>query len=238
MPGIRERARERLNHLGNRVFAPTRGGFGYFTNSGPRTARKVALTFDDGPSKPSTVEVLDALDEHGVPGTFFCVGAHAQRFPDLLVRMVERGHVVANHTIAHRRFSTFNLLDDGHIDAATKAIVAAIGREPLLFRPPWGWLTPWEARRARQRGYTIVGWDVHTLDWVVPEIDGAQIADAVCRDVQPGSIVLLHDARSLLFDCVKPQTAHAVRRIVPELKARGYELVTVPELLGVPAYSS
>jgi peptidoglycan-N-acetylglucosamine deacetylase len=238
MQSAKHLAARLANTAGNALLSPPVGGFGLVHNHGPRSVRKVALTFDDGPSKPSTERLLDAMDALGVPGTFFCVGLHVQRHPDLVRRMFRTGHVVANHSMGHRRIDGLRLSGGEHIDASAREITEVIGRRPLLYRPPWGWLTPWEGRRLVQRGYSIIGWDVYTLDWRVPEIDGATIAEGICRAVRPGSIILLHDAYAMLTDCTKVEMTHAVQHLVPRLRASGYEFVTVPELLELPAYGT
>ena len=99
-------------------------------------------------------------------------------------------------------------------------------------------LTPWEGQRLTQRGYLIIGWDTYTLDWKLPEIDGGMIAEGICRDVQPGSIILLHDSHGIRPKCDKFEMVRAVQQLVPQLRAEGYEFVSVPELLGVPGYSA
>jgi peptidoglycan/xylan/chitin deacetylase (PgdA/CDA1 family) len=174
----------------------------------------------------------------GVPGTFFCVGTNATYHPDLLQRMVAEGHVVGNHSLAHKRITSLRPGSCGHhIDSSAELISQIIGQRPRLYRPPWGWLTPWEGRRLTERGYTVVGWDVYTLDWQIPEPDGAAVAEKARRDTRPGSILLFHDAYACAAEWHKSQTTRAIQHIVPMLRAEGYEFVTASELLGVPAYA-
>ena len=156
--------------IGTRYLSPPRTAFGNYVNHGPRDRKVVALTFDDGPSLGATEAVLDVLDSHGIPGTFFCVGENILANPDLLRRQVETGHCVGSHSERHSRGAGLSFTDTAHIEAAEAAFVEVLGRAPTLYRPPWGWLTPWEARRLHRRGYTIVGWDVYTLDWQIPEL--------------------------------------------------------------------
>ncbi|MEO0493788.1 MAG: polysaccharide deacetylase family protein, partial [Actinomycetota bacterium] len=127
------------------------------------------------------------------------------------------------------------LRDTDHIESAEAAFVEVTGERPTLYRPPWGWLTPWEARRLHARGYTIVGWDVYTLDWQIPEPDHREVADAILADTQPGSIICLHDAYPLEERWEKDVTRLAVLDAVPKLQADGYDFVTVDDLLDVPA---
>ncbi|SRR6266545_4903201 len=226
-----------INGVGNLILSPPYGGFGYFNNHGPRDQRKIALTFDDGPSRPCTQILLDVMSELNVKGTFFCVGVNATLHPDLITRMHHEGHAIGNHSMAHRRWSSLKLGNDGHIDQATDIISQIIGCTPRLYRPPWGWLTPWEGRRLAQRHYTIVGWDVYTLDWQLPEPDGNWIADEARRETRPGSILLFHDGIPNTKVWVKEVTIRAIRKLVPALRADGYEFVTIPDLLNIPAYA-
>ena len=226
-----------LDKTGTLILSPPVGGFGYFRNHGPRDVRKVAITFDDGPSQPCTEALLDAMAELNVRGTFFCVGVNTRWHPKLVRRAYEAGHDIANHSWEHSRKAGVRLGKNcDHIDRGAEAIADAIGVRPRLYRPPWGWMTPWEGRRLTQRGYTVVGWDVYTLDWQWPEPDGQMMAEVAHRATKPGSIILWHDANAGVKNWDKKQTIRAIQHLVPALRADGYECVTASELLGVPAY--
>lgn len=227
-----------IDKTGTLLLSPPVGGFGYFKNHGPRTHKKIALTFDDGPSKPCTEQLLDAMAELDVKGTFFCVGVNAAWHPDLMRRMYAEGHVIGNHSLEHSRKAGLKFGDgDDHIDGGARIISEIIGCMPRLYRPPWGWLTPWEGQRLTKRGYTVVGWDVYTLDWQWPEPDGCVVAQDARRITKPGSILLFHDANAGVKHWEKTQTTRAIQEIVPALRADGYEFVTIPELLNIPAYA-
>lgn len=219
-----------------RLLSPPYGGWPHYMYHGPRTARRVALTFDDGPCRGSTEVLLDTLGELGVRGTFFCVGENIAMNPGILERLDQEGHVAGSHSQRHSRGAGLSFRDTDHIESAERAIGDVLGRRPALYRPPWGWLTPWEGRRLKSRGYTIVGWDVYTLDWKLPELDPREIADAAITDTRPGSIYCFHDAYPLVAEWNKSVTVEAVKRLVPKVWAMGYEFVTVDELLGVAAY--
>jgi peptidoglycan-N-acetylglucosamine deacetylase len=219
-----------------KLLSPPYGGRPHYVYHGPRTAKQVALTFDDGPCRGSTEALLDALGELGAPGTFFCVGENVAMNPTILERIDREGHTVGSHSQRHSRGAGLSLRDTEHIESAEAAIEAVLGRRPALYRPPWGWLTPWEARRLRARGYTIVGWDVYTLDWQIPEPDPIDVASAAIGDTKPGSIYCFHDAFPLVAEWTKSVTVESVRRLVPAVRAMGYEFVTVDRLLGVDAY--
>ena len=235
-----------VSPMGNKLLSPPHGGFGYFRSHGPRDQRKIALTFDDGPSKPCTETLLDSLGKLNVKATFFCTGMNVRWHPDVLLRAHAEGHIIGNHSMAHRRMASLVPGRDGqHIDEGAKVISEVLGLRPRLYRPPWGWLTPWEARRLLQRGYTIIGWDVYTLDWQwhtkgweEPFPDVIQVAEKARQDTRPGSILLFHDTGARLQFWDRKETAQVIEHIVPALRDEGYEFVTIPELLNVPAYAT
>lgn len=221
-----------------KVLSPPFGSRRHYRNHGPRDRRSLALTFDDGPCRGSTEALLDALGDLDAPGTFFCVGENVAMNPDIVRRADAEGHVVASHSQSHRRGAGLSWNDTGHILDAERQIEAALGKRPSLYRPPWGWLTPWEGRRLHGLGYTVVGWDVYTLDWQIPEPPTAEVAASAVADAQPGSIFCFHDAFPLVDSWEKSVTVDTVRTIVPALRDQGYEFVTVAELLGVEPYRS
>jgi peptidoglycan/xylan/chitin deacetylase (PgdA/CDA1 family) len=233
---LKQAARATVDRVGDELLRPPRGGFGYFKNHGPRTERAVALTFDDGPSRPATEELLARLKELAVPATFFCVGLNVEKNPDLVARAHEAGHVIASHSMDHRRACALSPFGEAHIADSERAIERIIGKRPALYRPPWGWLTPWEGKRLTRRGYTVVGWDVFTLDWQTPPPPFTEIAAGAQREVQPGSILLFHDGRTFQDRWEAPATIEAVTSLIPALRNDGYRFVTVSELLRVPAY--
>lgn len=219
-----------------KLLAPPMGGRRHYVNHGDRGRRQVALTFDDGPCRGSTEALLDALGELDAPGTFFCVGANVDMNPQIVERLDREGHVVGSHSQRHERGAGLSWRDTEHILSAERSIAEVLGKRPALYRPPWGWLTPWEGRRLRRLGYTVIGWDVYTLDWQIPEPDPTDVADEAIADTRSGSIYCFHDAFPLVDSWDKAVTVEAVKRLVPTVRAQGYEFVTVDRLLDVPAY--
>jgi peptidoglycan/xylan/chitin deacetylase (PgdA/CDA1 family) len=225
-----------VDPVGNFVLMSRAGDWGTGYRHGPRTEKLVALTFDDGPVLGGTEAVLEALDEGGAPGTFFCVGANIAMHPHIVQRAHAGGHVLGVHSMNHGRTGALSLTDVAHIDECVRELQAVIGRKAALYRPPWGWMTPWEAVRLRQRQLAIILWDIETRDWLVPCPDGAVMAAEALPLVQPGSIIVFHDGMTHATHHEKPETARAVRSLIAELRARDYRCVTIPDLLGIPAY--
>ena len=225
-----------LDAIGNVVLTSPVADLGLAHRHAPRTEKLVALTFDDGPVLGGTEQVLDALNEQSVPGTFFCVGANALLHPEIIRRADAAGHVIGVHSMHHSRLSTISLTETAHIDECVRVLRETLGKTPALYRPPWGWLTPWETLRLRDRGLAIIRWDIETADWKVPCPSGAEMSAWALSQVRPGSVIVFHDGMTHADRHEKPETAEAVRLLVPALQARGYRFVTAAELFDIPAY--
>jgi peptidoglycan/xylan/chitin deacetylase (PgdA/CDA1 family) len=186
-----------------------------------RDGRAVALTFDDGPNPAATPVILDALAERGVKATFFILGRHAERWPDLVQRVAAEGHGVANHGYFHRKLhfkSPSYVRRD--LELGTEKIEAASGERPRFFRAPHGFRAPWVTAIARSLGQRTVGWSLGVWDTDLPGVE--VIADRTVNGAKPGSILLLHDGDGYDPDGDRMQTARAVPLIVDRLLAQGY----------------
>lgn len=197
--------------------------------------RAAALTFDDGPHPVGTPAVLEALARRNVRATFFVIGQQAERHPDLLRRIDEAGHLVGNHSHRH-----------GHADAlrgarwwreellrCNRAVEAAIGRTPTLFRPPMGVKSPRMGVAVGQLGLTTVTWTRRARDG--RRADPKRIL-ARLHGAEPGEILLLHDGVDPRFDRDPRPTAAALGSLLDELLGPGRleRLVRVDELLSLP----
>ncbi len=194
--------------------------------------RRIALTFDDGPSE-WTAPILDALEAAGGHATFFVVGRYAERRPELLERMHAAGHEIGNHTYDH--VDAAHERDDGvlrdQLVRAGAAIEAAVPAPPQLVRPPYGKDVCRVGRIGAGLGLaTTVLWSVQAWDWD-EETTADWIVERVLSEIRPGAIVLLHDGAPPYDASSRQATVEAVRVLVPELAARGFELATVSRLL-------
>ncbi|MCR4398143.1 MAG: glycerol-3-phosphate acyltransferase, partial [Firmicutes bacterium] len=197
--------------------------------SGSPGLRMVALTFDDGPDPDYTPRILDILREKGVPATFFMVGKHVERFPGVARRVVEEGHAVGNHTYSHANMPL--LTRDkivGEVTKAEQAIVNACGVRPHLFRPPRGLAGDAACELIRNNKYTIVLWDLSSMDWAEPSY--REIV-AECSRARNGNIILFHDGGSLLASegGSRENTIKALPVVIDNLRRRGFRFVTVDE---------
>ena len=187
----------------------------------------VALTFDDGPNPKATPRILDTLREKGVLATFFILGSHAERWPELVRRIAHEGHQLGNHGYFHRKLqfkSPFYVSRD--IRLGIRAIKRAGAPAPRYFRAPHGFRSPWTTPIASSYGERTVGWSLGVWDSDRPGVD--EIVRRTLEGVSPGSIVLLHDGDGYNPDGDRMQTAAALPRIIDRLKDEGYEFETLP----------
>jgi len=187
----------------------------------------VALTFDDGPNPGATPAILDTLRDERVPATFFLLGKHVERWPELARRVVDEGHTLGNHGYHHRKLHwrgpAYVRLD---IALGTQAIVAATGHHPHLFRAPHGFRSPWVSAIAREFDQRTVGWSLGVWDSDRPGV--ARIVNRTEAGTRGGSIVLLHDGDGYDLDGDRMQTAAALPLIIRSLRARGLQFVSLP----------
>lgn len=187
----------------------------------------VALTFDDGPNPDATPVILDTLAEKGVRATFFVLGSHVERWPELVRRISQEGHQLGNHGYFHRKLqfkSPFYVRRD--IRLGIRAIKRAGAPAPRHFRAPHGFRSPWTTPIASSYGERTVGWSLGVWDSDRPGVD--EIVRRTLEGVEPGSIVLLHDGDGYNPDGDRMQTAAALPHIIDRLKEQGYEFATLP----------
>ena len=207
-------------HRNSPLFGPTLGKI--------ESDRKVvALTFDDGPNPDATPLILDTLRQKGVRATFFILGSHAERWPELVRRISHEGHQIGNHGYFHRKLqfkSPFYVSRD--IRLGIRAIKRAGAPAPRYFRAPHGFRSPWTTPIASSYGERTVGWSLGVWDSDRPGVD--EIVKRTLEGVSPGSIVLLHDGDGYNPDGDRMQTAAALPLIIDRLKEQGYEFATLP----------
>lgn len=178
--------------------------------------KRVALTFDDGPSK-YTEELLQILKEYNASATFFVVGSRIQKYGDVIEKIKEDGHQIGSHGINHEDFTKVSTEELKNILEETKNLLEQHGITQTLVRPPYGSIN----KTVRENiGYPIILWSIDTRDWEHRDSEkGAQI---IIEDIESGSIILMHD--------LYQSTIEMVRKVLPILKEQGYEFVTVEQL--------
>jgi peptidoglycan/xylan/chitin deacetylase (PgdA/CDA1 family) len=195
---------------------------------GPKHKRAIALTFDDGPSE-STPLLLDILHRHRTPATFFQCGANIRRLPEVSRQVRAAGCEIGNHSDTHiPLYLRSPRLIFSEFDSAQRTIQATLGINARYLRAPFG--ARWFGFREMQKSLGLMGvmWSVIGRDWI---LDAPAIARRVLTRATNGSIICLHDGRELSARPNIETTLEAVRRIVPELLARGYEFMTISDLI-------
>jgi peptidoglycan/xylan/chitin deacetylase (PgdA/CDA1 family) len=224
--------------LGWATFWPSSRFWGPVVARGPAngTAR-YALTFDDGPTPESTPAVLDILGELGVRAAFFVIGANARRCPDLLQRMHDEGHIVANHSFDHHHFALFRgrRYWDRQLADTDEVIARSIGVRPALFRPPVGIKTGFVMRAAARRGQTVVTWTRRAVDGI--STTPQRILRRLLPHTRAGDILLLHDGVEPHVERDPMPTIQAIKPLVLGLRDRGLEAARLEELLGLEPYA-
>jgi len=202
--------------------------FGPSIHHGPTTRNVIALTFDDGPSE-STPRVLELLDKHHAPATFFQIGANVERLPQIARAVRAAGHEIGNHSHTHPLFcfhsADFIYREFAH---AQRAIADTTGFSPTLLRAPYG--ARWFGFRQAQRrlGLRGVMWTAIGYDW---RLKADTIVGRMLTGVAPGSILCLHDGREVQANPDIRETVSAVGRLISALRDQGYKFDTVSRLL-------
>ncbi|MGG2110935.1 polysaccharide deacetylase family protein [Lysinibacillus pakistanensis] len=187
----------------------------------------IALTFDDGPHKKYTPEILDVLSKYDAKATFFIVGENAEKNPELALRIHNENHELAIHTYTHPfKTNVSNLIKE--IKQTHATIYGITGYSPVLFRPVEGQYTDAMIDAIHKEGYKVVMWSWHldTFDWKSP--GEKKIINTVLKGAKPGSVVLFHDGGGN-----REQTVRALKKVLPELEQQGYKFVTISELLEI-----
>jgi cellulose synthase/poly-beta-1,6-N-acetylglucosamine synthase-like glycosyltransferase/peptidoglycan/xylan/chitin deacetylase (PgdA/CDA1 family)/spore germination protein YaaH len=206
--------------------------------------KKVALSFDDGPDPEWTPKILDILKKYNVKGTFFMIGETAEDYIGVMRRVYREGHEIGNHTWTHPDISEISTRQvDLELNLTERLFASELGVQPLYFRPPYSidqepdtndQAAPVE--RIEGLGYVIVGNKIDTNDWDEhPRKTPQEIIDSVFQQIKDmetkpwnrGSIILLHDGGG-----DRSVTIATLPKLIEALRARGYQIVPVSELVG------
>lgn len=189
----------------------------------------IALTFDDGPERNITPKVIDVLNKYKVKGTFFFEGGLVKNNTDIVKKAFLSGHQIAGHSYSHPQFTRISKEQvQSEVSKTNQLINKAIGKTPLFLRPPYGDIDE-SCLSALDEEYKSVIWSMDTFDWV-NKTKASEISRFVIDAAEPGDIILMHSSSG------KQETLKAVPLIIEGLKKKGYEFVTVSEMLGEEAY--
>lgn len=201
------------------ISAPARRAFGVRATIAREDA--VALTFDDGPHEQGTPAALAALEAAGAPATFFLAGEQVERLPALAREIVAAGHEVGVHCRRHRNsmwLAPRQVRDD--LRRAAETIATSTGQQPRYYRPPYGILTTGCLAVARAAGWETILWRRDGHDWQA-RATAASISTRILRRLEPGDVVLLHDADHYSAPGSWQATVAAIPLLVAGLRERG-----------------
>ena len=154
--------------------------------------KKIAISFDAAWGDEFTDDILDTLDEYKVKTTFFLVAFWIDKYPDMAKKIHERGHEIGNHSTTHPHMSRLTKEQIANELKTTGDKIAAItGKEPVVFRPPFGDYNNLLIETAEKLGYSTIQWDLDSLDW--KEMGVQPVVDRITRNVKKGSIILFHN---------------------------------------------
>ena len=183
--------------------------------------KKIALTFDDGPSEKYTAEILDILRQYKVKATFFVIGTNALAHPDLLKRIIDEGHEVGNHTYSHPHLQKMSEAQLSlELLRADEVFQQLCKLSPTLFRPPEGVVSDAVKAAAQSKGYRLVLWSIDTRDWALNSV--SNILRTVKKEASDGDIILFHD-----WVAGESPTPEALRQLLPWLLKEGFSPVPV-----------
>jgi len=214
------------------------------------SARKLAITFDDGPNPSITPKLLDLLDRHSAKATFFLIGRFVRECPELVQETVARGHQIGNHTETHPNLFRCTRREIRiELRLCHDAISNALGAPPKWFRPPFGMRNPWVIPAARELGYRTAMWTLlpgdwreKPAEWLISRLQ--PIADRAQRNQGNGSnpaaagtgdVLCLHDGAHRELNGDRSRTLAALEHWLPRWRDLGLDFVTIGEAVSTPA---
>lgn len=187
-----------------------------------KDSKVCSLTFDAAWGNEDTQQLIDILGKYNIKATFFVVGEWVNKYPESVKALHDAGHEIMNHSDNHPYFTKLSAEQiKTQLNTCNEKIAAITGVTPILFRPPYGDYNDSVVATVRECGMYCIQWDVDSLDWKDPTPD--QICQRVLKRVQPGSIVLFHNAAK--------NTPAALPSVIEGLIQQGYSMVPVSQLI-------
>lgn len=193
---------------------------------GPEESKAIAITLDDGPS-PFTDDMLEVLDRHSVPATFYVMGSRLSQRPAMAQQVLRRGHSLGNHTWTHADLRRQRAgVVESELQRTSELLRRTTGSRPCTFRAPYGEDPAPVVAAAERAGMVTVGWNADSKDWELPS--AAAMTQRVLGKLRPGAIILLHDGGG-----PRERSVVALERIITAARDQGYRFKTTEELLGL-----
>lgn len=181
--------------------------------------KRIALTFDDGPHPIYTPQMLELLKEEQVPATFFLLGENVELYGDVVKEIAKEGHLIGNHTYHHVQVTSLSLEEAcKEIQETSDLIEELTGTGTEYVRPPFG---TWNEELEERLNLIPVMWSIDTKDWTTQNVDW--IVRETVKHAEDHDIILMHDSYQ--------STVDAVKRVIEQLEAEGFEFVTVDEII-------
>lgn len=195
----------------------------------PGIEKQIVLSFDDGPHPEYTRQILDVLDKHHARACFFCVGKNVADYPAIFKDILNRNHLVGNHSFSHHPF--FDLWSAGRMLAdlqqMDKIVKMETGYQLRLFRPPYGVMNPALKKAILTGKYIPIGWNMRSYDTMAT--DQTKLLNKLVKALGPGKIYLLHDRMQI--------TAQVLDKFLEEVKTKGYTVVALNKALTLQPYA-
>lgn len=189
-----------------------------------RVKNTVSITFDDGPHGEFTAPILDLLKKHDVKATFFVIGKHAEQYPDIIIRMIEEGHEIANHSYEHNQYKNGRLSKPVYEVRKTNDIVSQkFGYRIKLYRPPYGAVSPWSLLYCSIARLSTVMWTIDSGDYRQNGNVEASVKSCLDHKKYDGDVLLFHDHN--------PYTVEILDAVLAELSSRGVNYKTAGQLI-------
>lgn len=180
----------------------------------PNSKNKIYLTFDDGPIPEVTEWVLDILKAENVKATFFCIGDNIQKHQKVFNRIQSEGHTIGNHTFNH--LNGWKTSSSDYIENFKKC-ESTINNNSKLFRPPYGKISPFQAKQILKDNYKIIMWDVLSYDFD-NKISSQKCLNNVIKNIESGSIIVFHDSLK-----AEQNLRYVLPKAITYLKEKGFE---------------
>ncbi|HMR81906.1 MAG TPA: polysaccharide deacetylase family protein [Niabella sp.] len=191
--------------------------------------KKIAVTFDDGPLKQYTPQILHLLKTYDIKATFFCIGKNAAANTELLRLAHQQGHTIGSHSYTHGYgfdlMSSKNMHKD--LEQMHQLVKEVLGIEMKWFRPPYGVTTPNLKKAVEAMNYTAIGWNVRSMDTMAK--NETALLKKLQRALKPGSIFLFHDTAAI--------TVSMLSRFIEQVQQAGYEIVPLEKLINLQSYA-
>ena len=178
--------------------------------------KEVFITFDDGPTPEFTQWILNLLNSLDIKSTFFCVGEKAKRHPNIISEILQKGHIIGNHTFSHKNGWFLTL--DSYVKEIEKC--SNFVNKTNLFRPPYGKIYPWQIKKIKQN-YKIIMWDILSFDFKKNQ-SSEKFQNNILDNIERGSIIVFHDNK-LSEKILKDNLEDVLRKI----RKKGFSFSTL-----------